>query len=62
MTTSLKKKREKTYYVCYSLPEDESTWKMLRIRAEDEDDAWELAKKKKIKREDANLVYVKCTS
>jgi hypothetical protein len=59
-----RRKKQKTWAICYSLPADRKTWWMLKVRAGDEKEAWENAKKRLTKKEkggdQAEMIYVKC--
>ena len=59
-------RRSKTWYVCYTLNGEKATsWRMLRISAQNEDDAWKLTLRKLRKenakfKDDAEKIYIKC--
>lgn len=56
--------KKRTWTVCYSLPVNRKIWKMLRIRATDEKEAWTetvCRLKKEGSDEGAELVYARTT-
>jgi hypothetical protein len=56
-------KKTKRYYVCYKKKTDLNRWLMCTVSADDEEEAFEVVKKKtKLSDDEVVLVYAKCVS